>query len=71
MTSLLDSVAPSCSRAAFAEKDWAEECEQALKARPVRSFALTLALTGLGLVGAVLCTTALASVPLCMLLGVI
>ena len=70
MTSLLDSVVPRCY-ATDVERDWEEECEGALQAHPVLTFAGALALTGFGLVLAVTLVTALTAVPLCTLLGIL
>lgn len=70
MTSLLDSVAPRCY-AAYEERDWEEECESALQTHPALTFAATLAVTGIGLVFAVVLFTALAAIPLCALAGII
>lgn len=70
MTSLLDSVAPRCC-ASYAEQDWEEECANALQTHPVLTFAGTLAVTGIGVVFAVVLFTVLAAVPLCALMGIL
>lgn len=71
MTSLLDSIAPTCSAAVLAEKDWEEECERALKAHPVLTFAGALALVGFGLVVAVTAFCTAGSVLICFAAGVL
>lgn len=71
MTSLLTRVAPPCSAAAIAEVDLEELGEVCVSAHPALTLAATLAVTGIGMVGAVLAATAAVAVPLYVLAGLL